>query len=437
MKTRNSSRFVYVPTHRECGEVLAAVGREVVASGLTADLNFAVIDDRPLPHCTQNRSATIRLAKELGISTIWVGPDEWRACLGVILRMADLTSGDLAIARKALDTPTGSYAAGMNKASLLAAMLGARTLHRRDSDELPAVREHDGATALKVEALALDGQLSIQSDWNDRAPYFVGSHVLGEPTKDHRDLLAVSPVLERELEALTSRRSSLSRTMETSPTMTANIGAGVSVERDTVGRTEVGVSAVRDVFRWVPEMPAVGILGTDHFQRGLLYLLEYPLMWHEVAATHRYERTRADQADHRDVERYTLAEFRYVVLKQYWNAFRDILTMQALSTKAVDDLASTYSSALIEVLSTERDRAEYAADEFVSIHERCLGMATDEIAERQRARIGVLGDSRAEVVDYVDSAVREYSALSLLWPRLVEAAENADLPDLDTSALGD
>jgi hypothetical protein len=97
------------------------------------------------------------------------------------------------------------YASGMNKAALLAAHLGAATLHRRDSDEFPAYDSESGAYTLEVEIAALGTALPTGAGVHT-APFMVGSSVEGEPTKDHRtskpQVRILAPSLKRSYRGL-------------------------------------------------------------------------------------------------------------------------------------------------------------------------------------------------------------------------------------------
>ncbi|GAA2455852.1 hypothetical protein GCM10010191_88900 [Actinomadura vinacea] len=90
----------------------------------------------------------------------------------------ELSDAESAVARNALPKPTGSYGGGMNKAALFAAYLAAATLHRRDSDELPAYDERTGVSTLEVEIAALSTALPTGAGGH-AASFIVGSSVEG------------------------------------------------------------------------------------------------------------------------------------------------------------------------------------------------------------------------------------------------------------------
>jgi hypothetical protein len=418
-------RLIYVPTHRPCHQVISRVADELSKTNLADELQLLLIDDRDEAQSRSNREAAQYVGRHASFAVNWIGRNEWSEFCELLIRIAELTESQSKIARTALLKESGSYASGMNKASLFAAYLGAASLHRRDSDEFPGFRESDGLTALHVEAVALGDCMPSTPPWQGDSPYFVGSNVLGEPTLDHRDLRAVSPELEHKLDQITSRRGPLgAHDAGERDLHRLAVGDGVDVERDTTGLTEVGVSAMRRVYEWIPEMPAIGILGTDHFQKGLLYKLELPLLWHELSAHHLYDAARAEQRDTVSVQRYILSELRFAVLKQYWNASNDSLIAVVDSLRYGEGAfrSALYADLLRGVLDVHDSQAHFAADSFIEVHQRAFEQANGDVKVRHRARLDAMRQARSEVVGYVRDAVVEYSELVRLWPQLIEGA---------------
>jgi hypothetical protein len=209
-----------------------------------------------------------------------------------------------------------------------------------------------------------------------------------------------------------------------SPSYVLDVGAGVPVERDTSGKTEIGVSATRTVFEWIPEMPAVGVLGTDYFQKGLLYRLDLPVLWHPLSATHVYEPSRLEQRDLASLRRYVLAELRYCILKRYWNAANVSLSAMAKELMPRSGLfrADLYADVFRNVLDSDSVQTEAAVTEFITVHERALSLSSGEVAARLEARVLALRQARDTAVGYVQAAVVEFAELTRLWSRLVSAA---------------
>ncbi len=422
-------RMVYIPTHRDCSEVLTAVGREVrtAADRSTDEFQIVLIDDRPPVLAENNRLAARRVAGNLGLTVNWLGGDAFAELLAYLVARGGLAIEERQFAFLSLIKPSGSYASGMNKASLLAAYLGASTLHRRDSDEFPACDPDSGVGTLEVEVATLSSALPT-GEGREIRPYIAGSHVDGEPTKDHRDLISVSRELAAELQAI-GRRPRQADEVVPAP-VTGNVavgrGRGIRVERDFTGRAQVGVSASREVYHWIPEMPAVGILGTDHFQKGLLYQLDLPVYWHPLGARHEYEPLRAQQLDETQLRRYAVAELRHVVLRHYWNAANELLV--GIGAGLFDGgqfRSAAYAQAFLDVLTPDITPADAVADHFIDIIARAADLASGDAAERLRVRLQALEDERPYVVGYVRDSIEEFARLTRLWPHLVAAAQLA------------
>ena len=398
---------------------------EVLAAGERSadEFQLLLIDDRPAELAEDNRLSALRAAEDSGQVVNWLGADAWVDFVNSLVARTGLSDAESVVARDALLKTTGSYGGGVNKAALFASHLDAATLHRRDSDEFPAYDRESGASTLEVEIAALSTALPTGAGGHT-APFVVGSSVEGEPTKDHRDLEDAGVHFGAELEAVSRRRR---RPGEKPPALVEGsiaVGSGLRVERDFVGRTQVGVSASREVYHWIPEMPAVGVLGTDYFQKGLLYQLDMPVYWHPLRAYHKYEPWRADQTDQGQLGRYVVSELRYAVLRHYWNSANEAIAGIGLGIFTDDGQfrSDVYADAFTEVLIADLAPAVAVADAFVDVYARAADAATGATGERLRTRVEALREERPQVVQYVREAVVEFAQLTRLWPRLVSGA---------------
>lgn len=424
---RGSLRLVYIPTHRPCLKVLGAVADEIAVAAVRSDDEFQllVIDDRPENLAEENRAGAREKARSCGFPVNWLTPTAWREFVDGLLAACHLGTEAAERARHALVKPSGSYAAGMNKAALLAAYLGAATLHRRDSDEMPGVDPATGLTALELEIAVLGSQLPLDASEETAVPFCTGSSVRGEPTKDHRDLAAVSPDLAQALESISSRRRHGGEPpAPVSATVTVTSGAEVEVRRDLTASVQVGVSALRRVYEWVPEMPVVNVLGTDHFQKNLLYQMHLPVYWHPLGAYHEYEQARQDQTDDARLAAYVVAELRYAVLRHFWNTANETLRQVARDLLAADGTfrSDLYADAFEDTLDSSSGAVGGVIDRFCGVYEQARQAATGDIAQRLGVRVDALQKARHEVTGYIEEAIREFAHLARIWPRLVTAA---------------
>jgi len=424
---RGLLRLVYIPTHRSCLDVLGAVADEIAVAAARSDDEFQllVIDDRPEDLADANRAGAREKARSCGFPVNWLTPAVWRELVEGLLTTCRLGTEAAERARHALVKPSGSYAAGMNKAALVATYLGAETLHRRDSDEMPGVDPATGLTALELEIAVLGSRLPLDASEETAVPFCTGSSVSGEPTKDHRDLAAISPDLAQALESISSRRRDRGEPpAPVSATITVTSGGEVEVRRDLTASVQVGVSALRRVYEWIPEMPVVNVLGTDHFQKNLLYQMHLPVYWHPLGAYHEYEHTRQSQTDNARLAAYVVAELRYAVLRHFWNTANETLRRVAPDLLAADGTfrSDLYADAFENALDSSRSAVGTVIDRFCGVYEQAGQAATGDLAQRLAVRIDALQRARHEVTGYIEEAILEFAHLARVWPRLMTAA---------------
>lgn len=420
------TRLVYIPTNRPFEAALHSVVAEIEAARtvVTDDLQLLVVDDAPAEASRVNAAAVEQVRRAHGLAVLELTPVRWAKLVDDILAEAGLPGPVSEAARSALVKPTGSYGAGPNKAALVGAALGAVSLHRRDSDLLTDYDPETGSSALTVEIRLLDASVPGAD------ACCVGSSFVGDPVRDRRDLEDVSPDLTQRLNSL-SARTRITRTSgalpEDHPSNVAArraVGYGVHVERDSVGSVEMGIAATQSVHEWIPEMPAVGIFGSDYFQKGLLYQLDVPVYYHGITAHHVYELWRAQQERPDHLASYAISELRYAVLRYHWNTFNEALMAQRtlLLEGGVLDSAA-YGDLFVDALERGTAGASELPGEYVSIHRSAADAADDpDVQRRLRVRVEALEDAQNGVLEYVDGAIREFAALCRVWPALIATA---------------
>lgn len=137
-----------MPTNRPFEAAFRSVAAEVAALPEEArhQVTLLVVDDCPPQVSRANRQAAEAAAAAGGVRVHVLGVDGWRRLAHDVLATAALPPAEHTLVRHALCKPTGSYGAGPNKAALVAAYVGAHTLHRRDSDQITQVDPASGAS---------------------------------------------------------------------------------------------------------------------------------------------------------------------------------------------------------------------------------------------------------------------------------------------------
>lgn len=434
--------LLYIPTDRPCERAIASGAAECEAvTRYEEPPALVVIEHVEGPHLAAHRAALRRVAHEQGLRTLHLTPQRWRAWLDRLLAgvAADAAESDRLTA---LLDPTGvAYGAGPNKAALLAAALGVDVLHRRDSDL--QVAEHDGRSAfpavLESEAIARPashaqplanaGELSDQV--RDRTVFFVGSSYWGDPPHDRRSLLALDPELVVRLEQLSSPGASLEelradveRYFETEPTLRYDTDF---YEIDMTGRTELGVSCLATVFRFLPEMPATELLGCDYFQKNLLYQLGQPVLFHSRKMQHRYTAAGARGAGVEAVVAYGLRDLRYLMLWRIWS--RHNRTLRADPGRFAHGVrldVDAYADSLESALAAERDGLSDVAPRFAEIYDAAAAIASQPDAATFARLAETARRSAEQLVHDVAAAVESFGWLVRRWPQLIDAAAAQD-----------
>ncbi len=418
-------RLVYLPTNRPFEAAVRSVAAEVAALPEAArqQVTMLVVDDCQPPVSRANRQVAEAAAATAGVPVHVLGADGWTRFVHDLLATAALPPAERTVAEGALCKPTGSYGAGPNKAALVAAYLGARTLHRRDSDQVTHVDPASGASPLRIEAELLDGGAAAGS----KGAYCVGSSLTGRPTRDRRDLLDRSEEFVDRIDALSRLSAAETRVVRPAgPARPEEVVAhgGVPARRDHTGVVEMGIAALRRVHEWIPEMPAVGVLGSDYFQKGLLYQLELPVWHHDLTADHHYEPWRAEQSSAAHLGWYARAELRYAVLRKHWNAFNEALMTQRdlLLPDGQHFDSAAYAEFLLDTVERGAERTAAIPSAFVEIYREAAAAASGDVRSRLDVRVAALEEAADTTGQYVADAVREFAALTRGWPALVAAA---------------
>ncbi|KOU51795.1 hypothetical protein ADK56_08235 [Streptomyces sp. MMG1522] len=416
-------RVVYLPVNRPFEAAFHSVAAEVASleKSQRDNVTLLVVDDCAPPVSRANRQVTERVARESGLRVHTLDQQGWRRLATTLIAASGLTGADRATAQTALVKPTGSYGAGPNKAALVAALEGAVSLHRRDSDQITTVDPDTGASPLRLEA----DLLSRARPEGGAAAYCAGSFLTGRPTRDRRDLERDSTEYAARIDALSQLPFAPARHPPLPPVRErAALLGGQHAERDLTGVVEMGIAAMRSVYEWIPEMPAVGILGSDYFQKGLLYQLDLPVFHHSLPARHTYESWRTEQRDDSHLAWYVRAEVRYAVLRRHWNSFNHLLVAErarVLSDGHFDSRA--YGELFVEALHEGARGAESIPDDFVAVYRDAANAATGEVRRRLLVRLAGLEEETGAVNAYVAGAIHEFAALSRLWPGLISAAQ--------------
>jgi hypothetical protein len=432
------TRIIHIPTNRPC---LPAIRSALAESTLLTEQSgiehlVLVVEHADAPHVAEHAEALA------GSRHVHLAPQRWNAQLAALLAESSLGEAERAKAVELLAPSGVAYSAGPNKAFLVAAALGVDTLHRRDSDHLPDERADGPAYPGVLESRAIGKVLSqvtplanaeaVPAAQAEEEVLFVGSGMFGDPPHDRRELIEAGERFGVEVLRLSSPWMSDENLLRD---VRGYFGSEPSVrydedfyEFDDSGRTELGVSCLRQVFLQLPEMPLHDALGIDYFQKNLLYQLARPVVFHSRKMRHVYDAVRVAQTTEAFVD-YSMRDLRYVVLWPIWSRHNQNIRTEPSAFLRPDGSLDTvayvasFRAALKEALPTrEGIPARYAA-----VYREAASAAEKVSAERLSAvadEAERLGD---ELVRQVGAGIEDFCWLIERWPELIAAARRAGL----------
>lgn len=434
------SRLFYIPTNRGCSESIKAyIGEaEFLQQTFSGPVVFAVIESNDAAHVNENRNAIESLRADTNVQLVHFTVADQIEFVDRLLGSTALANSEKSRVRDLLLPDGIAYSAGPNKASLLAAALGATVIHRRDSDTVPMEHDRKKQYASEPEAEFIGrriGEVAGLVRHADTMPgdaliHFVGSDYQGDLPVDRMELIEMSPELLIDLEALESPGAPREEVEEyvTNYYLERNQFAyeGDNVEVDQTGKTELGVCCIHAVFRELPEMPIKGTLGCDYFQKNLLYRLDWPVLYHTRRADHHYTPDRDTRSDTEAFINYNYRDARYKILWRIWSKHnRTLEARRSELVAARDRLINTdvYVASFMNALaSTPRDELIGIPIEMAKIFERAATLSGADSQEKYDLLARGLEENASKLTDEVITGVRDYCFLIERWSLLIAAA---------------
>lgn len=430
-------RAIYIPTDRPSTQAIDAALEEcrVLAESTGQEYLFLLVEHRDAPHVGLHAKQLANAAGQAGsVRAVHVTPSAWERYLSDVLAQA-WDERDRARLTRLLSYPGVAYGIGPNKAALVAAALGIKVLHRRDSDHIPDHREDGIAFPGVLEALVIGRQLAdvvphaaVNEEGARRRVRFVGSSMVGDPALDRRDLLMVDPRLVAAIHQLANPAATAE---ELRSAVRRNFTDEIATRYehdfyrlDVRGDTEIGVSCMEGIFLQLPVMPLADTLGTDYVQKNLMYQIGWPVVFHSRKMVHRYAGGRSAREDVGAVTEYALRDLRYLILRRTRSAANEHLrTSPPVPPGDPDQLdLAAYADAWGAALSSEYPATLGMSEHYAAIYRSAAARAEG----RQRDRLAAVARAAEELGSGANRDVAEGIAdfrwLLGQWERLVGRA---------------
>lgn len=433
--------LLYIPTNRpslRSAESYAGEAERLTQAGHPC--SFVLLETREGRHVEAHRRLLAKLDGALGCAVHHFDLTGQRRFLDDLVGQAGLDDDDEALVQRCLLPEETHYSAGPSKAALFAAALGARWLHRRDSDT--ATLEIDGAPldpsvletryldrplgeAPEVDPAGLDPRLPVAG---------VGTDYQGDAALDREAFRAMpleilveherleNPGLDAQTLEARVRRKYLARDQEPY--------RGDHVEVDDTGRSEMGAFSVSRLHRIIPELPMPATLGSDYFVKNLGYRLGVPILYHSRRVAHTHSetagRTAQDAAGFVD---YSLKDTRFKLMKVFWRRLNQALEATVEGRSPADGLLSSqvYADCVDRALAaTAAEEIAHLLDATTSLYESAAAAARQlSVGDPARFReVAIrLRQERESLARAPRLAFEDFARLTRLWPRLLAAAD--------------
>ncbi|WP_460106332.1 DUF6271 family protein [Streptomyces sp. YKOK-J1] len=422
-----------LPTNRACPATVRAVHEEAAyaARHFGADVQLLILDSCDDRTRAEHARVVAQLPPTAGVTVHHLGEEAQADFLRRAIRRAGLPGPGRLLG---LLLPAGvSYGSCTDRAFLLAAALGCRSVHRRDSDSTYQVRHgakvfpvHHELPALGLRAADASAHVTVTDldpAHTGRPVSLAGASFIGELSVDVGGIRLLDEGIYHDVVGLWAPAGcdprDRHRLVEESFT-----GAGTTpFTRDHSTLTLVdpmrvdmcNIALHHDVYERIPLPPATDTIGSDYFLTHLVHDATLPGVLHNrhIENFHTPER-RTDAG-------FTAYQTRFVKFLLSMLYFHHVYDrMAAAGAELLDERQRVRAEPVVGFLreSTALDRAEnvWRLDRIDTAY-RKLGGRYEQFAEG-------LSHRRAELLDRARRDIDDFALLTEAWPALVDAARD-------------
>ncbi|WP_250404365.1 DUF6271 family protein [Streptomyces cellostaticus] len=422
-----------LPTNRACPATIRAVHEEAAyaAEQLGADVELLILDSCDDRTRAEHARVAAQLPPVAGVTVHHLGEETQAGFLRRAIRRAGLPEPG-----RLLDLllPAGvSYGSCTNRAFLLAAALGCRSVHRRDSDSTYQVRHggkvfpvHHELPPLGLRAADASAHVAVTDlgpAHTGRPVSLAGASFIGELSVDIGEVRALDAGIYHDVVGLWApagcppeARRRLVEESFTGAGSTPFTGDHSTLTLVDPMRVDMcNIALHHDVYERVPLPPATDTIGSDYFLTHLVHDATLPGVLHNrhIENFHTPER-RTDAGFHAYQTRFV----KFLLSMLYFHHVYG--RMAAAGADLLDDRQHVRAEPVVAFLreSTALDRAEnvWRLDRIDTAY-RKLGGRYREFAERLVPR-------RTELLDRARRDIDDFALLTEAWPALVGAARD-------------
>ncbi|MEW2295868.1 DUF6271 family protein [Streptomyces sp. NPDC006743] len=422
-----------LPTNRACSATLTAVAGEAAyaARRFGVEVHLLVLDSSDEPARAEHARVMAALPAVAGVVAHHLDEEEQRAFLERVIRRAGCAEPERLLS---LLLPSAvSYGACTDRAFLIAAALGCRSVHRRDSDS--AYQTLDGAPVHPVrhEVAALGrpaaqvahevSETVLDTAHAGRPVAMAGASFIGELSVDIGEMAELDETVYHEVVSLwapshwseESKRELVEESFRGAGTAPFTADRSTLTLVDPMRVDMCNISFSREVYERVPLPPATDTIGSDYFLIHLVHDATLPGVLHNRHIENFYTPHRRTDAGFRQ---YQTRFVKFLLSMLYFHFVYD--RMAAAGPALLDAEQHVRADAVSGLLreSTRLDRAEnrWRLDRIDTAYRKLGG--------RYEAFARSLVAHRERLLDQAERDIEEFALLTDSWAALARAARS-------------
>ncbi|MGW3087253.1 DUF6271 family protein [Streptomyces sp. NPDC001108] len=426
-----------LPTNRACADTITAMGEEAAyaADRFGVEAHLLILDSTEGPVRAGHARAAEAAGHHRNVVVHHLGEDRQRDFLRRVIADSGTVKPeavlDLMLPAKV------SYGACTNRAFLIAAALGCRSVHRRDSDSRYQVLDgetvfpvhHELASLGKTAADAADGvdENLLGADDAAKPVAMVGSSFIGELSVDIGEILRTDPDVYHDMVGLWApadwpeerKRELVDESFRGAGTEPFTGDHTVLTHVDPMRVDMCNIGFLDQVYERVPLPPATDTIGSDYFLLHLVHDGTLPGVLHNRTIVNYYTPERRTDAG---FTAYQLRLTKFFLSMLYFNLIYD--RMAAEGPALLDDAFLLRPEKVAELA-----RWSAGADRTDNLHRLdVLHRSYRRLGGRYAEFADVLAERGPHLLDEARADIEDFALLTEVWQPLMAASRAAGLP---------
>ncbi|MCX5108734.1 DUF6271 family protein [Streptomyces sp. NBC_00378] len=425
-----------LPTNRACAETISAIGEEAdyAAERFGVEVHLLILDSSGKQTFAEHAEVVAGARRAPNVITHHLDEAEQRDFLRRVIRRSGVFKPELMLD---LMLPSGvSYGACTNRAFLIAAALGCRSVHRRDSDSTYQTLDgetvfpvHHELTSLgKTAADAADGvsETVLAPEHAAKPVVMVGSSFVGELSVDIGEISRLDSGIYHDVVSLWApghwpdeqKRELVEESFRGAGTDPFVRDHSTLTHVDPMRVDMCNISFLDEVYERVPLPPATDTIGSDYFLMHLVHDGTLPGVLHNRNIVNHYTAERRTDAG---FMAYQLRLTKFFLSMLYFNLIYE--RMAAAGATLLDDDFHVRPEMVAELA-----RESAGADREENVHRLdVIDRSYRELGGRYAEFADILASRGRQWLEEARADIEDFALLTEAWQSLVRASRSTGI----------